>query len=154
VNESVPLFGQDLSSCPVYTHYFSPYLYVLSKNRKMFKMLWFARVCLWNNQLCAISRRQKTIYSRTVSRETLKTWRRSSCLDSTVLFQRITKELNKNLWEELIAYFHFIHWPHRKWRAQQFYGYLRIPCRRNVFPEPMPSNDEGNTHVYMYKGGP
>jgi hypothetical protein len=54
----------------------------------------------------------------------------------------------KKFWEELIAYFYLIqHGLHRKGRIQQFfYCCVFIRCRRNVFTEPLPSNDKGYTY--------
>jgi hypothetical protein len=43
------------------------------------------------------------------------------------------------------TYYLIRHGPHRKRRAQQFYCCVCIRCRGNVFTEPLPGNDRGDT---------
>jgi hypothetical protein len=54
----------------------------------------------------------------------------------------------KKFWEELIACFPLIrHGPYIKLSVQQFFYFcMCVSCRRNVFTEPLPSNDGGYRH--------
>jgi hypothetical protein len=62
--------------------------------------------------------------------------------------------VNKEFWEELIAYFPLIgHGPHIKRRVQQFYCCVRICCSGNVFTEPLPSNDNRDTYKHTQTDG-
>jgi hypothetical protein len=68
-------------------------------------------------------------------------------------FYHVNLIFNKKFCEELIAYCPLIQGPHRKRRVQQFfYCCLCIPCRVNVFTEPLPSNEWGYTHTDCWEG--
>jgi hypothetical protein len=62
-------------------------------------------------------------------------------------FYSFVYKINMKLWEELITYFPLIWFrPHRRWHIQQFFYCCMCICSwRNVFTEPLPSNDRGDT---------
>jgi hypothetical protein len=45
-----------------------------------------------------------------------------------------------------------LHGPHRNRRIQQFFCFMRIRCRGNVFTGPLTSNDKGYTQTYREQG--